>query len=82
MTRMTRLDYAVMRNLINTYTHRLHVEGDLGQEPVMRGGCTPCPIRALVRPPSAPWDQAPGGPPEPGKQYQEVSDGKVEESTE
>ena len=48
----------------------------------MRGDCTSCPIQALDCPPSASWDQAPGGPPKPGKQDHEVSDGNVQGGTE
>ena len=37
----------------------------------LRRSCTPCRIKALVRPPRAPWEGAPGGPPKPEQDNEE-----------
>ena len=44
----------------------------------VRGGCTPCPTKALVRPPCAPWEEAPTGSLTPGQHDSENSYCKVQ----
>ena len=46
----------------------------------MRGSCTTCPITSLVRPPRAPWEEAPARPPQLGKHGNKESYGKVQRS--
>ena len=46
----------------------------------VRGGCTPRPIKALARPPLAPWEEAPARFPNLGTYGNEESCGKVQES--
>ena len=37
----------------------------------VRVSCAPCPIKALARPPRAPWEEAPAGSPKSGKHINE-----------
>ena len=46
----------------------------------MRGSCTPCPVKALARPPRAPWEKAPARSPNSGKCVNEESYGKIQGS--
>ena len=43
----------------------------------LRGSCTSRPIKALVRPPRTPWEEAPARSPNPRKCGDEESYGKV-----
>ena len=53
----------------NNYTHT-HTH--------THGSCAPCPIKALARPPRAPQEEAPAGPPKHGKHDNKESYGKVQ----
>ena len=46
----------------------------------MRGSCNPFLIKALARPPRAPWEKAPARSPNPGKCGNEESNGKIQGS--
>ena len=46
----------------------------------VRGSYPPCPIKALARPPRAPWEEAPVRPPKPGQHDGEESYGRVQGS--
>ena len=46
----------------------------------MRGSCTPCPIKALARPPRAPWEEAPARSPKLRKYSNGESYSKIQGS--
>ena len=46
----------------------------------MRGSGTPCPVKALTRPPRPPWVEDPARSPNPGKCANEESYGKIQEN--
>ena len=46
----------------------------------LKGGYTPCAIKAIARPLRASWKEAPAGPPKPGQQDNDKRYGKVQGS--